>query len=90
VTGYNLQFINESKFKPSSDFVVALVRLTEGQAPVLHVFLGSDWPSADGLLVFAPYEGKKSEAAYEIRLARSRDDALRAYELEHRADELGA
>ena len=90
VSGYNLQYVNESKFKASDDFVVALVRLAEGAEPALYIFLGSDWPSDDGLLVYSPYEGKKSEAAYEIRLAQSRDKVIENYRLERWVDRLGA
>jgi len=48
ITGYNTQFVNKSKFKQLSNFVVALVRLAEGETPKLYTFAGTDWPSEDG------------------------------------------
>lgn len=90
VTGNNLQFINASKFKKSEQFVVALIRLAEHVEPKLYLFRGTDWPSGDGLLVYSPYEGKKSESAYEIRLAKSREKTLEAYRFDNRVNQISA
>ena len=90
VSDNNLQFVNASKFKQSDQFVVLLVRLTELFEPQLYLFLGTDWPSSDGLLVYSPYEGKKSEAAYEIRLAKSRNEILETYNFDTRVKQIGA
>jgi len=68
VSNFNLQFVNKDKFKKEANFLVVLVRLVQYEKPELYVFRGTDWDSSDdGLLKFNPYEGKKSQAAFEIR-----------------------
>jgi len=79
VTGNNLVYVNEDKFKKTNRFLVALVRLTEGEPPEFYLFRGSDWDKSTGLLVYNPYEGKKSAPAFEIHLSASREPALVEY-----------
>ncbi|MBK35563.1 MAG: hypothetical protein CME26_08570 [Gemmatimonadetes bacterium] len=79
VTDYNLAYINESKFRSDGTFLIALVRLVEAEPPEHYVFRGTDWPDPSGLLVRNLYEGKKSEAAYEVHLATSRMKELQHY-----------
>lgn len=88
VMDFNLQFINETKFKKSTSFLVVLVRLKDGEKPEIYVFRGTDWDSEDGVLKFNRYEGKKSQPAYEIRLSQKRLDAMEKYRLSERYSEL--
>lgn len=95
VSDYNLQFVNESKFKRTDRFVVCLVRLQEGTAPQVYAFRGTDWPNQEGridngLLGYNRYEGKSSNAAYEIHLAKSRDELLQDYSLTALIDRMSA
>jgi len=79
VTGTNLAYVNADKFKASAEYLVALVRLSDGEAPKLFVFRGTDWDGSNDLLVFNSYEDKKSAPAYEVHLAKSRDELLERY-----------
>lgn len=88
MSDFNLQFVNEHKFKVSSNFLVALVRLVNAEEPTIHIFRGTDWDTDDGLLKYNSYEGKKSVPAYEIHVAKKRLPVLDSYSLGHRYNEL--
>ena len=88
VSDFNLQFVNEHKFKRKLNFLVALVRLEQFKKPEIYLFRGTDWDSDDGLLKYNAYEDKKLSPAYEIRLSKGRLKVLQNYSLENRFSEL--
>lgn len=79
ITDMNLAYVNKNKFKQIDSYLVLLVRLHEGEPPQLFVFRGIDWDNSNKLLVYNPYDGKKSAPAYEVHLTKDREEMLSKY-----------
>jgi hypothetical protein len=88
ITNFNYQFVKESKFKPSSKFVVVLIRLVQGKEPEIYVFTGDQWTDENELLTYRAYEGKKSLPEYGINVSKGHLDLLRKFKIEQFIEKL--
>lgn len=90
VSDFNYQYIVDSKFRNSSQFIVALVRILEDEDALLYIFRGDQWPSPDGLLTYKSNKNKDYEAEYGINLAKKRESILSNYALSSNLTKTGS
>jgi hypothetical protein len=76
-------FIPKSKFRMTSNYLVALAIFQNGSQPDLFLIPATRWRTPDGTFVDRNYEGLKSAPEYGLNLSTKAGQALQAFRFDN-------